>query len=98
MIDVTEYIRMILKKKNWSQRRLCEELNKIEEKIGDKKTHPQNISNYFGGQWPFRPKVLVKYEKALDLPLGTLYEMVELPKSKNGMKELKEMIRKVNNL
>lgn len=95
MIDVKEYIKLVLKKKQWTNKRLCEELNIIEEKIGDKKTYQQNISNYLNGQWNFGPKVLVKYESALGLPYDTLLNMVEPPKSKNGIKELEELKRKV---
>lgn len=95
MINVTDYIKLILQKKKWTNVKLCQELNKIEEKLGDSRTSPQNISSYFNGEWSFRPKILAKYEVALGLPLGTLIDMVEKPKSKEGQKELKEFIRKV---
>lgn len=98
MLDVCKYIQLVLKKKNWTSSRLCKELNKIEEQLGESRTTPQNISNYFHGQWSFRPKVLVKYEKALNLPQGTLINMVAPPSSKEGKKELKEMIKKVGNI
>ncbi len=95
MLSVNDYIRLLLKKKKWTNKKLCEELNKIEEKLGDKRTTPQNITNYLNGEWAFRPKVLVKYEKALDLPFGTLVNMVKEPLTKEGKKELKEIIKKV---
>lgn len=98
MIDVSEYIKLILKKKGWTNVRLCKELNKIEEQLGDSRTSPQNISNYFNGQWAFRSKILVKYEKALGLPTMTLVNMVQPPSSKNGIKELKETIRKIGEI
>ena len=72
MLNVSEYIKLILKKKNWTNRRLCQEINKIEEQLGDSRTTPQNITNYLNGYWQFGPKVLVKYEKALGLKQGTL--------------------------
>lgn len=96
MIDVSTYIKLILEKKKWTNKRLCEELNKIESQLGESRTTPQNITNYFNGMWAFRPKVLVKYEKALGLPQMTLVNMVALPSSKEGQKELKEIIKKVN--
>lgn len=95
MINVSDYIQMILHKKKWTNAKLCQELNKIEEQLGESRTTPQNISNYFHGQWSFRPKVLVKYEKALGLQPNTLVSMVAPPTTKEGQKELKEIIKKV---
>lgn len=97
MLTVNDYIKLVLKKKKWTNTKLCEELNKLEEKIGDKRTTQQNISNYLHGQWSFRPKVLVKYEVALGLPFGTLIDMVKEPLSAEGKKELKDFIKKVRN-
>ena len=98
MINVSDYIQMILHKKKWTNAKLCQELNKIEEQLGESRTTPQNISNYFPGQWSFRPKVLVKYEKALGLQQGILVNMVSQPASKEGQKELKEIIKKVGEI
>lgn len=98
MINVSDYIQMILHKKKWTNVKLCQELNKIEEQLGESRTTPQNISNYFHGQWSFRPKVLVKYEKALGLQPNTLVSMVAPPTTKEGQKELKEIIKKVGEI
>lgn len=98
MINVSDYIQMILHKKKWTNAKLCQELNKIEEQLGESRTTPQNISNYFHGQWSFRPKVLVKYEKALGLQPNTLVSMVAPPTTKEGQKELKEIIKKVGDI
>lgn len=98
MINVSDYIQMILHKKKWTNAKLCQELNKIEEQLGESRTTPQNISNYFHGQWSFRPKVLVKYEKALGLQPNTLVSMVAPPTTKDGQKELKEIIKKVGEI
>ena len=46
MINVNEYIKLVLSKKKWSNRRLCKEINRIEEKLGDSRTSYQNITNY----------------------------------------------------
>ncbi len=98
MINVSDYIQMILHKKKWTNAKLCQELNKIEEQLGESRTTPQNISNYLHGQWPFRSKVLVKYEKALGLQPNTLVSMVAPPTTKEGQKELKEIIKKVGEI
>ena len=98
MINVSDYIQMILHKKKWTNAKLCQELNKIEEQLGESRTNPQNISNYFHGQWSFRPKVLVKYEKTLGLQPNTLVSMVAPPTTKEGQKELKEIIKKVGEI
>lgn len=98
MINVSKYIQLILQKKGWTITKLCEELNKIEEQLGETRTTKQNISNYFHGQWNFGPKVLVKYEKALGLPQGQLVNMVQQPTTKASKKELQEMIKKVGEI
>ena len=95
MITVSDYIKLLLKKKKWTNVRLCEEINKIEKKIGDSRTTKQNITNYLNGYWEFRPKVLVKYEVALGLEYGTLINMVAPPSSRESKKELKELVEKV---
>lgn len=95
MLNINEYIKLILKKKKWTKQRLCDEINKIEAKLGDKRTSRQNISNYLNGYWEFGPKTAVKYEKALGLKENTLLNMVSLPKSNVGKKELQEIIRKI---
>ena len=95
MIDVREYIKMILKKKKWTNRKLCEEINKIEEKLGESRTTPQGITNYLNGYHDMRPKWLVKVEKALNLPQYTLVNMVLPPAGKEGKKELEKLIKKV---
>ena len=95
MIDVATYIKLILQKKKWTNQELCDELNKIEEKLGDSRTSKQNVSNYLNGQWSFRPKILAKYEVALGLAEGTLINMVAPPLTKESQNELKEIIKKV---
>lgn len=95
MMAVNEYIKLILKKKKWTNVKLCQEINKIEEKIGDTRTSTQNITNYLNGYHNLRPKWLVKVEKALELDEGVLLSMVIPPSGKDGKKDLKEFIRKV---
>lgn len=98
MIDVSTYIKMILKKKKWTNMRLCKELNKIEEQLGDSRTSPQNITNYLNGLWSFRPKILLKYEKALGLEQMTLVNMVSEVLTKESKKEFNELKKKVGEI
>ena len=95
MISVAEYIKIVLKKKNWTNRKLCQRLNEIEQKLGDRRTTPQNITNYLNGSNDIGIKWAVKVEKALELPKGILVSMVMPPITKEAKKELKELIEKV---
>ncbi|MBS7020376.1 MAG: hypothetical protein KH135_00685 [Firmicutes bacterium] len=99
MLDVSQYIKLILQKKKWTLKQFADEINKVKEKAGiNSKTTRQNINNFLNqvdDKHILRSKQLVLWEKALELPLGTLYEMVELPKTRDGMRELKEIIKKV---
>jgi len=98
MINVSDYIKMILEKKGWTKTRLCSEINKIDVKLGDKRTSVQVIVGYFEGKDTFRPKILAKWEIALGLKEGTLMNMVAPPITKEGKEELKktlEILRKV---
>lgn len=98
MINVGTYIIMILEKKKWTQTKLCEEINKIEAKLGESRTHTSDISNYLMGRWAFRPKILAKWEKALDLKEGTLVKMVMPPITKEGKEELKKTIERLRKI
>ena len=98
MIDVREYILLVMKKKHMSRSDLLKKLNEIEEKIGDSRSNLQNITNYLNGYNEFGPKLLVRYEKALNLPIGTLVNMISRPVTKESQKELKEIIEKVGKL
>ena len=88
MIDVREYLKLVMEKKHLSQKDVVEKLNIIEQQHNEKKTHFQNLSEYLRDGLPFRPKFLVKLEVALDLPYGTLVNMVSPPSSREGKKEL----------
>lgn len=98
MINVSDYIQMILEKKGWTKTRLCEEINKIDVKLGEKRTSVQVISGYFEGKDTFRPKILVKWEKALGLREGTLVNMVMPPITKEGKEELKKTIERLRKI
>lgn len=99
MLNLYEYIYIILKKKGWTLSKFADEINKVKIEIGIlTKTTPQNISNFLNqidNKHILRPKQLVIWEKALGLPYDTLLNMVEPPKSKSGIKELEKIKRKV---
>lgn len=88
MIDVREYLMLIMKKKHLTQADVVKRMNIIEKEHGEKKTCVQNLNEYLREGLPFRPKYLVKLEVALDLPYGTLVNMVAPPLSREGKKEL----------
>ena len=93
MIDVSDYIKLILKKRKISNRELCRRINEIEKRLGDKRTSPQNITNYLNGSHTITQKWLVKVECALDLPIGTLFKQVKAPTDKDIIKELIKKVR-----
>ena len=98
MINVADYISLILEKKGWNRTRLMNELIKIESKIGDRRSDLKTIKEYLEGVLPFRPKILAKWEIALGLKEGALMNMVAPPITKDGKDELKrtlETLRKV---
>lgn len=98
MIDAATYVKMILKKKKITNTEFCKKLNEFENKIGDEKTHIQNITNFLNGAWPLRPKLLHKWEIVLELPEGTLTSMVKEPLSKRGKEEYKKTIEKMKGM
>lgn len=102
MLNVSEYIQLILKKKKWTLQRFADEINKVKQKVGITSiTTPQNISNFLkqvDNQHILRPKMLCLWEKALGLSQNTLVSMVAPPSSKDGKKELKEIMKKVGEI
>ncbi len=77
-----------MKKKGLSQAEVVRKLNIVEKEHGEKQSHLQNLNEYLRDGLPFRPKYLIKLEVALELPYGTLVNMVAPPLSKEGKKEL----------
>lgn len=102
MMNVNEYIQLILKKKAWTLDKFANEINNVKKQIGiDGKTTKQNISNFLkqaDDKHILRPKQLCLWERALGLAPYTLINMVEPIATKEGQKELKEIIKKVRNL
>ena len=98
MLNVSNVIALILEKKGWSQMDLCRAINRLEARLGEMRTTKYDISNYFSGRLLFRPKVLAKWEIALDLPEGTLMKMVAPPITKEGKEELSKTIERLRKL
>ena len=101
MMNIREYIELVLSKKKLTRREFCDRINKIEEKLGEKKTNPNNITNYLNGtddKHNIGYKMALKMEKALDLPNDTLINMVKMPLTSDAVKDfnkLKEKVRKL---
>lgn len=102
MINVNEYIQLILKKKKWTLTKFADEINKIKKQVGiDSKTTVQNISNFLkqvDDKHVLRPKQLCIWECALGLTPYTLINMVEPIATKESQKELKELMKKVSDI
>ena len=102
MINVSEYIQLIIKKKEWTLQQFANEINNVKKQIGiDGKTTKQNISNFLkqvDDKHILRPKQLCLWEKALGLAPYTLINMVEPIATKEGQKELKEIMKKVGEI
>lgn len=101
MMNIREYIELVLSKKKLTRREFCDRINKIEEKLGEKKSNYQNITNYLNGtddKHNIGYKMALKMEKALDLPNDTLISMVKSPMTPDVIKDfnkLKEKVRKL---
>lgn len=101
MMNIREYIELVLSKKKLTRREFCDRINKIEEKLGEKKSNYQNITNYLNGtddKHNIGYKMALKMEKALDLPNDTLINMVKSPMTPDVIKDfnkLKEKVRKL---
>lgn len=101
MLNIRDYIMLILQKKKMTRADFCKKINKIEEMLGEKKTTTQNITNYLNGtddSHNIGYKMALKMEKALDLPNDTLINMVKMPLTSDAVKDfnkLKEKVRKL---
>ena len=100
-MNIREYIDLVLTKKRMTRADFCKEINKIEAKLGEKKTNYQNVSNYLNGtddKHNIGYKMALKMEKALNLPNDTLLNMVKLPISDEAVREFNKLKEKVRNL
>lgn len=101
MMNIREYINLILEKKKMTRREFARRINKVEDKLGEKRTTAQNITNYLNGTDDAHNigyKMALKMEKALDLPNDTLLKMVKNPVVPDVKKDFDIMKKKVRNL
>ena len=101
MMNIREYIIIVLEKKKMTRREFCNKINEIEEKLGEKKSNYQNITNYLNGtddKHNIGYKMALKMEKALDLPNDTLINMVKNPLTPDVAKDFDKLKKKVRNL
>lgn len=101
MLNIRDYIVLVLDKKNMTRREFTEKINQIEEKLGEKKSSTQNITNYLNGtddKHNIGYKMALKMEKALDLPNDTLINMVKLPLTADAERDFNNLKKKVRNL
>ncbi len=67
MLNVAEYVKLLLKKNNMTLNEFADAINEVKKKIGDEsKITKQNISNYLNhtdDQHILRPKQLCIWEK-----------------------------------
>jgi len=101
MLNIREYIMLVLNKKKMTRAEFCKKINNIEEKLGEKKSSTQNITNYLNGtddKHNIGYKMALKMEKALDLPNDTLINMVKNPLTPDVKKDFDIMKKKVRNL
>lgn len=101
MMNIREYIILILEKKKISRVEFTRKINKIEEQLGEKKSTTQNITNYLNNldeSHNIGYKMALKMEKALDLPDDTLLKMVKNPLTPDVKKDFDIMKKKVRNL
>ena len=102
MLNVTDYIQLLLKKKKWTLQQFADEINSVKKQVGiDSVTTKQNISNFLrqvDDKHILRPKQLCLWERALGLTQGELINMVEPPATKEAKKELKDLMKKVGDI
>ena len=92
---------LVLQKKKMTRADFCKKINEIEDKLGEKKSSTQNITNYLNGtddKHNIGYKMALKMEKALNLPDDTLLNMVKNPITPDVAKDFDKLKKKVRNL
>ena len=95
MMNVIDYVNLILKKKKMTRTEFCRRINEVESKLGDKRTYIENITNWLNNKTTRRAVTLLKWEKALGLMEGTLVHLTKMPQSKEAKEEFKKMQKKI---
>ena len=101
MMNIRDYIILILDKKKMTRAEFTRKINEIEDKLGEKKTTNQNITNYLNNldeSHNIGYKMALKMEKALNLPDDTLLKMVKNPLTPDVKKDFDKLKKKVRSL
>ena len=101
MLNIREYIDLVLMKKHMTRREFCNKINQIEEKLGEKKSTVQSVTNWLNGtddKHNIGYRTALKMEKALDLPDDTLINMVKNPITADAVKDFNKMKERVRKL
>jgi len=95
MLTISNYIKMILKKKNMSNMDLVRAINKIEEASGvSERTVKQNVTNYLNGYFNYGYDTVRKVELALKLDDKALMNLLPKPKTQVEKDRYKEAMKK----
>ena len=90
-MQIGEYIKLILEKKNITQQELVNRLNKINLNINGGKFTRFYISNCLAGTRTVTPATARLIELALELPKYSVVNLVGFPTTKSGQKELENI-------
>lgn len=95
MMNLSTFVKMILKKKNMSNMDLVRAINKVEEASGVKeRTVKQNVTNYLNEYFNFGYEFARKIEVALDLKDKTLLNMLPKPRTYDQKKSYNNALKK----
>ena len=95
MLDIFNFINLVLEKKKMTRMDFCREINKVEAKLGKARTRKENISNFLNNKEMPRLETLIKYEFALGLESFTLIKLSGLKYNREKKKELLELIERI---
>lgn len=90
-MQIGQYIKLILQKKNMTQQDLVNKLNELHFSAKGGTITKHNISNILNGVVPLHYTMARRIEIALELPKYSLVEIVGFPTTELGKKELEEI-------
>ncbi len=95
MFKVSEYVKVILRKKNMTNMDLVRAINKVEEQAGlSSRVVKQNVTNYLNGYFEWGYEFTRKVEVALGLKDKTLLNLLPIPKTKSDKELYKTVLKK----
>ena len=90
-MQIGQYIKLILQKKNMTQQDLVTKLNELRFSAKGGTISKNNISNILNGHLPLHYTMARRIEIALELQKYSLVEIVGVPTTEFGKKELEEI-------